>query len=79
MALRSVCFDASGLWTNRFFLGTAESAISPSLTLIVAMWYERSEQPLRHVAWSTGNVVAGFFGGVVAYGDGHVANGDFIV
>ncbi|KAF2117614.1 major facilitator superfamily domain-containing protein [Lophiotrema nucula] len=72
LMLTSVCVNTGGLLANRFFLGTAESAVGPGLTLIVAMWYKRSEQPLRHGAWFMGNVVAGIFGGVVAYGVGHV-------
>ncbi|KAI8934353.1 hypothetical protein NX059_009088 [Plenodomus lindquistii] len=70
--LTAVCFNAQGLLANRFFLGVAESCIGPGLTVIVAMWYKRSEQPLRMGAWFMGNVVAGFIGGLVAYGVGHV-------
>lgn len=70
--LTALCFNAGGLLANRFFLGAAESAIGPGLTVIVAMWYKRSEQPLRHGAWFMGNVIAGIFGGIVAYGIGHV-------
>lgn len=70
--LTATCFNAEGLLAIRFFLGAAEAAIGPGLTVIVAMWYKRSEQPLRHGAWFMGNVVAGIFGGVLAYGVGHV-------
>lgn len=70
--LTATCFNAHGLLAIRFFLGAAEAAIGPGLTVIVAMWYKRSEQPLRHGAWFMGNVVAGIFGGVLAYGVGHV-------
>lgn len=68
----ATCFNAEGLLAIRFFLGAAEAAIGPGLTIIVAMWYRRSEQPLRHGAWFMGNVLAGIFGGVLAYGIGHV-------
>ena len=70
--LTATCFNAESLLAIRFFLGAAEAAIGPGLTVIVAMWYKRSEQPLRHGAWFMGNVVAGIFGGVLAYGVGHV-------
>jgi MFS family permease len=70
--LTATCSNAEGLLAIRFFLGAAEAAIGPGLTVIVAMWYKRSEQPLRHGAWFMGNVVAGIFGGVLAYGVGHV-------
>lgn len=70
--LTSLCFNAQGLLANRFFLGVSEACIGPGLTVIVAMWYKRSEQPLRMGAWFMGNVIAGFVGGIVAYGVGHV-------
>ncbi|KAJ4400958.1 hypothetical protein N0V91_008337 [Didymella pomorum] len=72
LMLTATCFNAEGLLAIRFFLGAAEAAIGPGLTVIVAMWYKRSEQPLRHGAWFMGNVFAGIFGGVLAYGVGHV-------
>ena len=72
LMLTSTCFNAQGLLAIRFFLGVAEAAIGPGLTVIVAMWYKRSEQPLRHGAWFIGNVIAGIFGGLLAYGVGHV-------
>lgn len=72
LMLTATCFNASGLLANRIFLGIAEAAIGPGLTVIVAMWYKRSEQPLRMGAWFMGNVFAAFFGGLMAYGVGHV-------
>ena len=72
LMLTATCFNAEGLLAIRLFLGAAEAAIGPGLTVIVAMWYKRSEQPLRHGAWFMGNVVAGIFGGILAYGIGHV-------
>ncbi|KAH7085819.1 putative MFS allantoate transporter [Paraphoma chrysanthemicola] len=72
LMLTALCFNAPGLLANRFFLGLSEAAIGPGLTVIVAMWYKRSEQPARMGAWFMGNVVAGFVGGIVAYGIGHV-------
>ena len=72
LMLTSTCFNAHGLLAIRFFLGAAEAAIGPGLTIIVAMWYKRSEQPLRHGAWFMGNVIAGVIGGILAYGIGHV-------
>jgi MFS family permease len=68
----ALCANANGLLANRFFLGVTESAIAPGLSIVIAMWYKRSEQPLRHGAWFMGNVFAGIFGGLVSYGIGHV-------
>jgi len=70
--LTATCSNAQGLLAIRFFLGATEAAIGPGLTVIVAMWYKRSEQPLRHGAWFMGNVVAGIVGGILAYAVGHV-------
>ncbi|KAJ3549022.1 hypothetical protein NM208_g722 [Fusarium decemcellulare] len=72
MMLTAVVFNPAGLLANRFFLGVAEAAIAPGLSVVVAMWYKRSEQPLRHGAWYLGNTCAGFFGGLTGYGIGHV-------
>ncbi|KAG5977429.1 hypothetical protein E4U55_006763 [Claviceps digitariae] len=70
--LTVVCSNAGGLLANRFFLGVAESAIAPGLTIVVSMWYKRSEQPLRHAAWFMGPTFAGIFGSLLAYAIGHV-------
>lgn len=70
--LTATCFNASGLLANRFFLGVTESVIAPGLTVVVSMWYKRSEQPLRHAAWFLGNTCAGIFGGLLAYAISHV-------
>lgn len=70
--LTAAATNAAGLLAVRFFLGVAESPIAPGLTVVVAMWYKRSEQPLRHAAWFLGNTTAGIVGGLAAYGIGHV-------
>ncbi|KAH7133806.1 major facilitator superfamily domain-containing protein [Dactylonectria macrodidyma] len=72
LMLTAVAFNAEGLLANRFFLGVAESAIAPGLSVLTGMWYKRSEQPLRHGMWFMGNTCAGIFGGLIAYGIGHV-------
>ncbi|PNP79309.1 hypothetical protein FNYG_07385 [Fusarium nygamai] len=68
----ALCRNAKDLLTTRFFLGMAETAIAPGLSMIVAMWYKRSEQPLRQGAWFLGNTSAGILGGLVSYGFGHL-------
>lgn len=68
----ALCHNASGLLANRFFLGIAEAAMAPGLSMIIAMWYKRSEQPLRQGAWFLGNTTAGLLGGLVSYGLGHI-------
>ncbi|KAJ5151646.1 major facilitator superfamily transporter [Penicillium capsulatum] len=72
LMLTAVCHNAAGLLATRFFLGAAEAPIAPGLSVVVSMWYKRSEQPLRHAAWFLGNTCAGIFGGLLAYGIGHI-------
>ncbi|RBQ75464.1 hypothetical protein FVER14953_12991 [Fusarium verticillioides] len=68
----ALCHNAKDLLATRFFLGIAETAIAPGLSMIVAMWYKRSEQPLRQGAWFLGNTSAGILGGLVSYGFGEI-------
>ncbi|KAJ3498420.1 hypothetical protein NLG97_g1143 [Lecanicillium saksenae] len=72
LILTPLCFNSAGLLANRFFLGATESAIAPGLGVVVAMWYKRSEQPLRHAAWFLGNTFAGMVGNLMGYGIGHI-------
>ncbi|CEJ80412.1 hypothetical protein VHEMI00594 [[Torrubiella] hemipterigena] len=72
LLLAFVCHNASGLLVQRFFLGFLEAPIAPGLSLIVSMWYKRSEQPLRHAGWFMGNSFAGMAGSLMAYGIGHI-------
>ncbi|QLI74826.1 uncharacterized protein G6M90_00g113860 [Metarhizium brunneum] len=72
LILTAVCFNPAGLLAERFFLGFTEAAIGPGLTVVVAMWYKRAEQPLRHAAWYLGNTFAGIFGGLLANAIGHI-------
>ncbi|CAI7629751.1 unnamed protein product [Penicillium glandicola] len=64
--------NASGLWAARFFLGFVEASIAPSMSLIISMWYKRSEQTIRQTAWFMGNVTGGLVGGLLGYGVGHI-------
>ncbi|KAH7224400.1 major facilitator superfamily domain-containing protein [Fusarium redolens] len=68
----ALCRNSKDLLATRFFLGVAETAIAPGLSMIVGMWYKRSEQPLRQGAWFLGNTSAGIFGGLVSYGFGEI-------
>ena len=56
----------------RFFLGLTEAGVAPGFSLVTGMWYTRNEQPLRHGLWFGGNSLASVFGGVAAYGVGHI-------
>ncbi|KAL2817901.1 putative MFS allantoate transporter [Aspergillus cavernicola] len=61
-----------GLWAARFFLGFVEATIAPSMSLIISMWYKRSEQSIRQTAWFMGNVTGGLVGGLLGYAVGHI-------
>lgn len=37
--LHAVCYNFAGFYALRFFLGMLEACVSPSLILIVSMWY----------------------------------------
>ncbi|CEJ61255.1 hypothetical protein PMG11_09792 [Penicillium brasilianum] len=62
----------AGLATARLFLGILEAGVSPCFVLLTAMFYRRSEQPLRTAIWFSMNGVANIIGGLIAYGIGHL-------
>ncbi|KAJ5220771.1 uncharacterized protein N7469_009658 [Penicillium citrinum] len=72
LMLMATAFNSGSLIAVRFFLGATEAAIAPGLGIVVSMWYKRSEQPFRHGIWFQGITIAGIFGGLLAYGIGHV-------
>ncbi|WXC58416.1 hypothetical protein SNK03_004314 [Fusarium graminearum] len=74
LMLTAACHNASGLLAVRFFLGIAESLIAPGLTIMISMFYKRSEQPLRHAAWFLGNTIAGALSGLLNYIIGHITS-----
>ncbi len=72
LMLTAASFNDKGIIAVRFFLGVTEAAIAPGLSIVVSMWYKRSEQPFRHGIWFQGITIAGIFGGLLAYGIGHI-------
>ncbi|KAJ5825294.1 Major facilitator superfamily domain general substrate transporter [Penicillium riverlandense] len=72
LMLTVLCESASALWAARFFLGSVEASIAPSMSLIIPMWYKRSEQPIRQASWFMGNVLGGLVGGLLGYAVGHI-------
>lgn len=75
LACHAATKSFTGILIVRFFLGAAESSVSPGFSLITGMWYRREEQPLRHGLWFTGNSAASAIGGLLAYAIAHIHGG----
>lgn len=61
-----------GLLVQRFFLGVAEAGIAPAFSLITAMWYKRSEQPMRFATWLSASGISVLVGSLIFYAIGQV-------
>ncbi|CZT14494.1 uncharacterized protein RCC_12184 [Ramularia collo-cygni] len=59
----------AGLATCRFIMGMAEVPAFPVSSIITAMWWKRSEQPIRVAFWL--NQGSSIFAGSISYGIGH--------
>ncbi|QKX60221.1 uncharacterized protein TRUGW13939_07364 [Talaromyces rugulosus] len=58
-----------GLATVRFLMGIFEAVVFPVCTLVTAMWWTVSEQPVRVAIWF--NTLSSITTGLLAYGIGH--------
>jgi MFS family permease len=67
--------EFAGLAVFRFILGAFEASISPSMLIVVSMWWTRREQPLRNNIWYSANGVATCLGSLIAFGLGHITHG----
>jgi MFS family permease len=56
----------------RVILAIFESTIGPSLMLITAMWYTKSEQAPRFALWHSAPGVGQICGGLMSYGFQHI-------
>ncbi|KAE8146981.1 MFS general substrate transporter [Aspergillus avenaceus] len=67
--LMAACRNWSGLMALRFFMGTLEAIIVPCVTLIVAGFYKRDEQPPRNavVLAAVSSVINGFLSWAVGH------------
>lgn len=56
------------LCVNRVFLGIFESCMSPILTILIAQYWTRDEQPLRTSLWWSASAVGAFIADAITYG-----------
>ena len=75
MLTTPACKNFAGIATNRFLLGVFEAVVNPGFVLVMSMWYQGAEQPLRLVTYYSMNGVAGIFGGLLGYAIGHITSG----
>ncbi|KAH7350581.1 major facilitator superfamily domain-containing protein [Rhexocercosporidium sp. MPI-PUGE-AT-0058] len=65
-------FNVSALYVCRVFLGAFEGLFGTGIVYYVSLWYHRSEMGVR-IFWFLGSTtIAGAFGGLIAYGVGHI-------
>lgn len=62
----------AGLAVIRIFLGVCEATVSPAWLLLTGMWYKKTEVSLVNCGFYEGNALGVIFGGLIAYGLGHI-------
>ncbi|KAK8233864.1 major facilitator superfamily domain-containing protein [Phyllosticta capitalensis] len=65
--------NLSGFFAVRFFLGVAESGLFPGVVYYLSNWYKRTERVYRVALFFSAASLAGAFGGILAWGIGHMA------
>jgi MFS family permease len=60
--------SATGMLVSRIFLALFEATMGPSLMLITAMWYTKSEQAPRFAIWHSAPGIGQILGGLMSYG-----------
>ncbi|KAI9685190.1 MAG: hypothetical protein M1822_004777 [Bathelium mastoideum] len=76
-ACTAAAHDYHSLLAARIFLGIFEASIGPSLVLLSAQWYTKSEQAPRFAIWYTGLGLGQIVGGLVSFAFQHVKNTSF--
>ncbi|KAL2208377.1 MFS general substrate transporter [Sarocladium strictum] len=69
------CTNFAGIAANRFLLGALEAIVNPGFVLVLAIWYQVAEQPLRLVTYYSMNGIAGIVGPLIGYAIGHITTG----
>ena len=70
--LMGVVHNREGFLASRFFLGVTESGLFPGVVFYFSMWYKRRERQFRISLFFSAASLAGAFGGILAYGIGHM-------
>ncbi|KAK4113663.1 MFS general substrate transporter [Canariomyces notabilis] len=70
--LMGIVQDLAGFFVARFFLGVTESGLFPGVVYYFSMWYKRRERQFRVSLFFSSAALAGSFGGILAYGIGHM-------
>jgi MFS family permease len=71
--LMGIVQNLTGFFVARFFLGVTESGLFPGVVYYFSMWYQRRERQFRISLFFGFAALAGSFGGILAYGIGHMA------
>ncbi|ETI20187.1 hypothetical protein G647_08221 [Cladophialophora carrionii CBS 160.54] len=77
LAAHAAARNYAGLMICRALLGVFESVVSPTLVLVVAMWYKKSEQGRRISYVYVCNSLTSIFAGLVSWGVSHTNNKHF--
>ncbi|KAI9166550.1 putative transporter -like protein [Paramyrothecium foliicola] len=70
--LMGLVHNYAGFLASRFFLGVTESGLFPGVVFYFSMWYKRRERQYRISLFFSAASLAGAFGGILAYGIGHM-------
>ncbi|KAF9895241.1 hypothetical protein FE257_000143 [Aspergillus nanangensis] len=70
--LSVLCKSYNGFLVLRFFQGATECAVAPGFSIVIAMWWNRTEQPLRYALWYTSTGLGGLVGSLAIFGIGHI-------
>ncbi|ORY27004.1 MFS general substrate transporter [Naematelia encephala] len=66
------CQSYAGIIVCRLFIGVGESIFGQAVVLHYSLWYKKNEIATRLAAFIGAGVLAGAFGGLIAYGVSHI-------
>ncbi|KIX05566.1 uncharacterized protein Z518_06438 [Rhinocladiella mackenziei CBS 650.93] len=68
LGAHAACQNYAGLMVCRAILGVFESCVTPTLVLVISMWYKKSEQGRRISYVYVCNSLTSIFAGLISYG-----------